>query len=30
MRQSDHELLDHVLLPNDHSLNLSDGISKEL
>jgi hypothetical protein len=28
--QCDHELLDHVLLSDDHPLNLSDGISKEL
>jgi hypothetical protein len=25
-QQSDHELLDHVFLPNDYPLNLSDGV----
>jgi hypothetical protein len=26
--QCDHELLDHVFLPDDHPLNLSDGVSE--
>jgi hypothetical protein len=29
-QQSDHELLDHVFLPNDYPLNLSDGVPEEL
>ena len=28
--QCDHELLDHVFLPDDHPLNLRDGIPEQL